>query len=876
VNIQLFGLTVDGTGAISTIRSVTDAGARMAQDGAKSAQLYADAMQEKLNRVARQYIPETMRAIDALGQRNRVLAVSNPGAGLLTAEEVARGVAGYDALIGKSKEMEVASGGTFTGMGRIRQGLTSLVAQMTGTIPVLDRIVASFGSMAAGSSVVIGVLAALAAVAFAYRALTRDARDAAEAQDAALKKQEEWYKKRHLGPAGEFGDQQGGAVAAVGRQVDRRGALSGLAAAPGLGGLAGLIGMFATETDKQFGLAVRSMAEGGRELGSETTKVFLDQRATEVAMLAANIKSNNATHAERLRANDLLKQDMALRAQYTAAGGHGEVRSALSTQIESLDSALHPEVKSHIDRAALAAAKEEDRTKAMLAGADAEVGAAQRVLAAYQKSEEAGKAREREETILLQLTASGLTLGTERYAQMEKDIRQTYTATDALAALAKARKEESDAAAAAEKARAARVQKAGADFAAEQKRQADHVQGLLRGSFATFFSDIVNHGKGAFASLFDAIKQGFVKLIADMLAVKAGQKLAGLAAGLGMALVPGTAYGMSGASGHGGIADASDISGAGGSAWGGYATAGLASFGVGAGLGASSKSMGAGAASGALGGALTGFALGGPVGAAIGGLAGLAGGILGFGAASRAAAKQLAEAQTQLALTMAALRAEVGHDSLGASIASENAKREQLRKQIEDAFPGGGSGSEQVAKRNAALAEMNALEDTRVQQLREEYALGQARFAEDLRVRMLVAQNRTREADALRLQLAQEREMQDAIKNHTDPATLALLAQVQAQEKLYAATHATSQALNTVSGYKIQEQIFNAMDPRRAGPMAPSAPNFSAGSTTSSGPDVPVVLMLDGAVVARSVVKRGKDNAVRNGASTTEWWKGFP
>jgi hypothetical protein len=149
-----------------------------------------------------------------------------------------------------------------------------------------------------------------------------------------------------------------------------------------------------------------------------------------------------------------------------------------------------------------------------------------------------------------------------------------------------------------------------------------------------------------------------------------------------------------------------------------------------------------------------------------------------------------------------------------------------------------------------------------------------------LRVRLLEAQGNTLAADAMRLQLAQQREYADAVKNGADPATLALLAQVQAQEKLTAATNkANGAALNMVQGYKLQAAIFDAMAPR--GPIVPppSAPRSTPTTGTSggngSGDEAPFVFVLDGEIVARTVVKRGKANAPRNGASATEWWKGF-
>ncbi len=105
MNIRLFGLQVDATGALSVIRSVKEKGAELARDGAKSAQLYADAWREQANRVARQYVPATMDAIERLRRVEQVRATQASGGlpGLLTQDDVSRSVAAYDKMIAAQK-----------------------------------------------------------------------------------------------------------------------------------------------------------------------------------------------------------------------------------------------------------------------------------------------------------------------------------------------------------------------------------------------------------------------------------------------------------------------------------------------------------------------------------------------------------------------------------------------------------------------------------------------------------------------------------------------------------------------------------------------------------------------------------------------------
>ena len=247
------------------------------------------------------------------------------------------------------------SGSATTGFGRIRQGLTSLLAQLTGTTPVLDRVAGQFLAMGEGGTVTIAAVAGLAAIAYAWNRITEDARAAEKAQDAALQKLIEWDKQKHLDAGGQFGEQVSGASASLGRQVDKRYALAGLAAQGGpLGAFADAIGFLAIGTRKQFDEAVTAVRDGRAALGEEITRAFVDQRSKTAQTLAENIKSNNATHAERLRAAEMLKQDRALMQQYVAGGVAGDIRSALGSEIAGLDGALNPEDKDG-ERAARAA-----------------------------------------------------------------------------------------------------------------------------------------------------------------------------------------------------------------------------------------------------------------------------------------------------------------------------------------------------------------------------------------------------------------------------------------------------------------------------------------------------------------------------------------
>lgn len=90
------------------------------------------------------------------------------------------------------------------GLGRVRQGLVTLVAQMSGTLPVVDRLGASMLSGFGVSTVsMVGVLGAIAAIGYAYEKLTGQSREAAKAHDELIKSAEKWAEIKAAGAAGE-------------------------------------------------------------------------------------------------------------------------------------------------------------------------------------------------------------------------------------------------------------------------------------------------------------------------------------------------------------------------------------------------------------------------------------------------------------------------------------------------------------------------------------------------------------------------------------------------------------------------------------------------------------------------------------------------
>ncbi len=123
------------------------------------------------------------------------------------------------------------------------------------------------------------------------------------------------------------------------------------------------------------------------------------------------------------------------------------------------------------------------------------------------------------------------------------------------------------------------------------------------------------------------------------------------------------------------------------------------------------------------------------------------------------------------------------------------------RKQIDEA-------KKAQEEYNAKLAEYKILEDQQIALLKQNIELAKRQFAEDLQVRVLRAQGHDKEADTLALQLQQQREYDAAVKAGADAATLALLIQVQAAEKVKDALGGLQTAVqNAPSGFQLNRYI---------------------------------------------------------------------
>jgi hypothetical protein len=481
----------------------------------------------------------------------------------------------------------------------------------------------------------------------------------------------------------------------------------------------------------------------------------------------------------------------------------------------------------------------------------------ERMIAALHQSREAVDMLVREEAIYQELQRQGITLSDRRYDQARRDAAQKVDNRDIAEQLA-----------AAQQAADAYVKAAGEQRAEQTLQRWKHMLNQMQDAMSGFLQGIFDGTIRTFGDLFDQIKQLFIKLFAELAAMKLIDKLT-------KAGVFGSILG----SGAGGAGFATGVNGLGGLILRGVGGGALAGGILGYGLGQTITSRSGGGILGAAGGGAAGYMLGatvglGPLGAVAGALAGLAGGILGASEAARRAREQM----KAFGHSLADIRAQVAGDTLSQALEQLGAQFDALRQQAREAY----AGYANLATAQQKKAELDALEAEAKQKAIEADARQRQQFAEDLRVRLLVAQGRQTEADALRLQLAQQREMQDALANHADAATIELLKQVQAQEALAAATKSlNTELLNVPTGFKMAAAVFRALRPQApgvgpgaVGPIMPP-PNYPRPGVPAGDMTINVQIPLDGKVLASTVVRIGRDGAPRAGASTVEWWKGF-
>lgn len=268
------------------------------------------------------------------------------------------------------------------------------------------------------------------------------------------------------------------------------------------------------------------------------------------------------------------------------------------------------------------------------------------------------------------------------------------------------------------------------------------------------------------------MKALFVKLIAEIAAMRIMQGLTASMAGMfsgGLPALPKlNAQGI----------PTGELVG-GGNKWAGGAAGVAIGAGTGYAIGAGTGSATAGVLGGAAAGAAAGGQLGGVYGAIAGGVIGAVAGLFGASAHAKAAAKQMAEAQATLALSIGALKASLSGDTLGVAIAQITAQFDALKKQAEAAYATG----KNEAQRNVVLAELNALEAQALEAAKKKAEFEKQQYTESLAERNLVAAGDIAGAAAMGILIAQQGELEAAIQKFgKDSVQVSLLLLTQAAE----------------------------------------------------------------------------------------------
>ncbi|MDB4875723.1 MAG: hypothetical protein JWM41_2169 [Gemmatimonadetes bacterium] len=678
------------------------------------------------------------------------------------------------------------------GLGRVRQGLLSLVARSTGTLPVIDRLGASLlGAFGVGQVVMIGVLAGVAALSFAWKQLESDADKFAERVAAAMKK----VKDETFAAQMAMGDLQVGAArSAVTAAQD---ALAKVSAGSSrynatLGGYSqdGPVNADEVARAKRNLLQAQTDLEQWQARKSQidyATKAESDQAYAD--QLASLIKSGHATEDERARAIALYKRDIAEIEALGKSQTDNVRRLALITQAESLDAAMNP--KTHVERVSVGPIDTIEQQK-VLDGLAKQIAAMQKVNeldnVELAKSAEKnallhteGEARElladhldhQAQRLVAQHDYEGVALS-DRLAAIDADERQNATTIRQATAM----KDTADAMRWLNDQTKA-IAKTGADNEKAIRDQADQYTNLskiLGGDLLHALDQATRGGSVSWTSMFRAAEAGSAHLLRQLSADLDGMAKKQAEARKAEAAARSQADKDHAAREAAKYASDSER----------YAEylkriqlmgAGLAGASIGFSVGQQSGSTTTGILGGAVGGAAAGFELGGPWGAVIGGFTGVIGGLMGAADAHRKAAEALQKAVESVRINLAQANASVG---TGTALDATQLQITAQYKALKDAIDAAEPGLKAQVQREKDLAQATIDENLAQRQAIEADRKARADALESAQERILRAEGLTREADALALQLKYTNEVAAATKQfgaNSDQVTAILAAQ---------------------------------------------------------------------------------------------------
>ena len=341
-------------------------------------------------------------------------------------------------------QLGAATGLTRGGLNSLRSSVTSLAASLAGTAPGIAQFTGVLGSMALGSGVMIGVLAGMAALSFAWDRIGGAARKAKHEQDDAIESLRKMQAVEAAGPAGETALKTAeGAkrIADLQRQIAEQ---------------QSRVRQFAPGSEGRV-IAEKILADLQRDYDARASVVQKGEatvrhiEATSFAeSVAQRLAFNQKDSAAREAALDRLARDRAEYARLLTLPNTPDNSAQIAkvvAEIKQLDDALHPKAGS--SRAATRddardlqvitdALREQEEQARRTAQAKAEAIAsatgnteqelteAQLLLDALREGEDAYRAQQREIAILHQLQAEGLTLADAEYEAEKRRLEQLY------------------------------------------------------------------------------------------------------------------------------------------------------------------------------------------------------------------------------------------------------------------------------------------------------------------------------------------------------------------------------------------------------------------------------------------------------------------
>lgn len=111
----------------------------------------------------------------------------------------------FAAVAGSLRELDDESRRSVVGLGRLNNAMVTVARQAAGAHPVVGQLVDVVGTFALGTGVMVGVLAGLTALAYGYKALTKESREAKEEAEKLADRIAEIARIQRLGIGGQLG-----------------------------------------------------------------------------------------------------------------------------------------------------------------------------------------------------------------------------------------------------------------------------------------------------------------------------------------------------------------------------------------------------------------------------------------------------------------------------------------------------------------------------------------------------------------------------------------------------------------------------------------------------------------------------------------------